>query len=56
MEQAAQVFTLVSTPRAICIALIDEVLVEFVGHLLTFINALRLSKVFKIYIYLARLN
>lgn len=51
MEQAAQVFTLVSTPRAICIALIDEVLVEFVGHLLTFINALRLSKVFKIYIY-----
>lgn len=55
MEQAAQVFTLVSTPRAICIALIDEVLVEFVGHLLTFINALRLSKVFKIYIYISRL-
>lgn len=55
MEQAAQVFTLVSTPRAICIALIDEVLVEFVGHLLTFINALRLSKVFKIYIYISGL-
>lgn len=31
------------------------VLVEFVGHLLTFINALRLSKVFKIYIYISRL-